>query len=67
MSQPAADAIVSNHGSIFLLLPRSDAARAWVDEHIPDDALWFGNSLAIEARYVAPIVEGMREDGLRVL
>ncbi|HEY5657142.1 MAG TPA: hypothetical protein VIY27_05090 [Myxococcota bacterium] len=60
------DATIANHGSVVLLYPATDAARAWLDEHIPDDAQWFGRSLAIEPRYVAPIVAMMRDEGLTV-
>lgn len=37
---------VQNGGSIFLLIPCSDAARTWVEEHIPADVLvprWAGS------------------------
>jgi hypothetical protein len=60
------DATIFNHGSVVTLLPRSDAAREWLSEHIPEDALWLGPSLAIEPRYVQPIVDGMRDAGLDV-
>jgi hypothetical protein len=53
-------------GSICLLQPLTDAAREWLDEHVDPDAQWLGPSLAIEARYVEPIVEGMRAEGLLV-
>ncbi len=33
---------VSAHGTIFLLDPLTAAARRWADEHLPDDALYFG-------------------------
>jgi hypothetical protein len=34
-----ADFTVINLGSIFLLEPRTDTAVAWVEEHLPEDAL----------------------------
>jgi hypothetical protein len=60
------DATLSNHGSIVLLHPTTDAARAWLEEHVSEDSMWFGNGLVIEPRYLAPLVEGMRDDGLLV-
>ncbi len=33
---------VSAHGTIFLLDPLTAAARRWADEHLRDDALYFG-------------------------
>lgn len=58
------DFVLQNHGSISLLLPVTDEGREWVQEHIPEDALMHGRSIAIEARYVPPIVEGIQGDGL---
>ena len=54
------------HGSVNLMTPISDAARAWMEEHAPEDALWHGVSLAVEPRYAPAIVEGMIADGLAV-
>ena len=55
-----------NHGSIFLLYPVSESAKSWIEENLPSDAQWFGNAVAIEHRYVWPILEGIRNDGLAV-
>ena len=60
------DLIVRNEGSIFLLRPMTDAGREWVAEHIPEDAMRFGQSIIVEHRYIADIVEGARADGLDV-
>lgn len=53
-----------NHGSIVTMEPLSDAARQWIDENIPDDALRFGDSIAIEPRYFGEIAYGAQSDGL---
>ena len=60
------DLELTDHGSIVMLRPISDEAREWTDEHIPDDAMWMGGSVAIEPRYVGDIVEGILNDGLTV-
>ena len=60
------DFFVQNAGSIFLLRPLTDAAREWIDEHIPDDAQTFGDAIAVEHRYIAPIVTAAIADGLVV-
>lgn len=60
------DAIVFNHGSIMLLRPLTPEAEAWCEEHLPEDGPRWGDSWVVEHRYVDSIVEGMREDGLRV-
>ena len=61
-----ADFILSGGGSVYILTPQTDAARAWVDEHIPEDAQWFGRGVAIEHRYVDAIVAGIIADRLEV-
>jgi hypothetical protein len=63
----AADFSVANHGSVLILYALTDAARAWVDEHIPEDAMtWGHNGTVVEPRYIANIVEGIRAAGLEV-
>ncbi len=61
------DISIANHGSIFLLHPLTDAARDWIEEHVSRDGFhpdW--PTLVVEPRYVAGIVHGALEDGLRV-
>ena len=55
-----------NEGSIFLLHPLTNTARAWVSENIPDDAQYFGRAVVVEHRYIAAIVDGAQADGLTV-
>jgi hypothetical protein len=57
---------LDNHGSIYLLTPLTPAADDWVNEHLPDDLTTFGPGIAVEHRYIAPIVEGIIDDGLTV-
>lgn len=58
------DVRVINHGSLMMVYPLSEAAKAWVDEHIPDDAQWMGPGFAVEPRYIGAILDGMQADGL---
>lgn len=60
------DAIVENHGSIFLVRPSSDEAMVWLQTHTSDDAQWFGGALCVEHRYVNDIINGMISDGLSI-
>jgi hypothetical protein len=55
-----------NHGSIFLLYPLSQSAKSWIEENLPSDAQWFCSAVAIECRYIWPILEGIQDDGLAV-
>ena len=61
-----ADFSVQNEGTIFLLIPHTDSANAWIEEHIPEDAQRFGGGIVVEHRYIQDIVEGIQADGLAV-
>ena len=65
-SSPTPDFLVENHGSIFLLQPLTPAAQSWVQEFLPADHTSFGSAAVVEHRYIADIVEGIRNDGLAV-
>ena len=60
------DVQVVCHGSLWLVDPLTEAARAWITEHVPDDAQWWASRLVVEPRYVHDLVVGMRDDGLEV-
>jgi hypothetical protein len=62
-----ADLAVFNHGSLLLLRPLTEAAEAWLEENVHvEDWMRLGPYIAVEHRYVAPIVEGALEAGLVV-
>lgn len=52
--------------SVVLLTPHTRAARRWVRTNLPADALTLGRGIAVEPRYVAPILDGITTDGLTV-
>ncbi len=60
------DFILTDHGTIALLLPVTHAAKSWVNEHLPDDATTFCRSIVIEHRYVGDIVDGITNDNLTI-
>jgi hypothetical protein len=62
------DFSVENHGSIFLLRPLSVSAELWVHENIGKENGFqpYFPTVVIEHRFVADIVEGIRNDGLAV-
>jgi hypothetical protein len=63
----SADFLVVNHGTMTILHALSEDARAWVDEHLPDDVLtWGPTGTVIEPRDVAPILDGIASDGLTI-
>ena len=60
------DFTINNAGSIVLIAPQTEEARAWVDEHIGRDngfQPWYPTVIA-EPRYVADILEGIGAEGL---
>ena len=57
---------VQNEGNIYLLLPVSEQARAWVEEHLPEDRQYFGRAVVVEHRYIGDIVGGIQAEGLVV-
>lgn len=58
------DFIVENHGSIFLLYPRTPAADDWVEENIPDNAQHWCGSIAVEHGCICDILNGINDAGL---
>jgi hypothetical protein len=60
------DFICENHGSIFLLIPRSALAKIWINDNLSADRMTFGDGVVIEPRYIWAILVGLQEDGLTV-
>jgi hypothetical protein len=56
----------ANHGSLFLLFSLTQHAHSWIEEHLPEDAQWFGNAVVIEHRYIWTILDGIQDAGLAV-
>ena len=67
-SQIPPDFLVENQGSIFLLIPQTDSARIWIDDHIGRDNGYqpYYPTVVVEHRYIADIVAGIQDDGLAV-
>ena len=60
------DFSITDHGSVTILYPHTDAARGWIAENIDDASLgWGTGGIVVEPRYVADIVAGMEEAGLQ--
>ena len=64
-SDPQADFRITYHGTITTITPLSDACREWVEDNVEIEP-WqrFGNSIAIEPRYVEQLADAMIEEGL---
>ena len=59
------DARLRNCGSLYLLSPESPGAERWITENL-EESTRLGNAVAIEPRYVWPIVEALEGEGLEV-
>lgn len=66
-----ADLVATYWGSLYLLRAQTPAGVEWIDEHLPPrdslDVTTWGDAIAVEPRYIAPIVDGAEHDGLTVL
>lgn len=65
--QPVFDFLVRDEGTIWLFTPQTAAAFDFLSEHIQEDAQYFGDSLAVEHRYVYDLLIGLREHGLKAV
>lgn len=68
LQQPRPDICLENHGSIFLLRPRSSAGQNWLQENVMgEETQILGNAVVCQLRFVADIVFGARGEGLVIL
>jgi hypothetical protein len=58
------DVLVSNVGTLYAFCPLTLRAKDWIDEHVQDDAPWFGHALVVEHRFAWGLAQGMKDDGL---
>lgn len=66
MEKRMIDFTVSGGGTLYLLRPLTPAAKAWAKEHIAADAQTWAGAIAVEHRYIGPLVAGIATDGLSV-
>jgi hypothetical protein len=61
------DIAVFNAGSVVILSGVTFEGQQWLSEHLPEDSMrWGVNGWMVEPRYVADILDGARNDGLRI-
>lgn len=62
------DVQVEGSGTLFVFIPFTDEAKEWIEEHVSKEGFqpdW--PKLYVEHRYMSDLVEGMREEGLKVM
>lgn len=51
--------------TLYLLIPISEAAKAWVSENVTVEPYsWLGPNIGVEHRFIEDIVSAMESDGL---
>ncbi len=60
------DFIVFGGGTVYMLLPKTAAAKDWVDDNLSSDRQTLGRAIAIEHRFLNPILDGINDAGLTV-
>jgi hypothetical protein len=66
LSKKRADYRVENHGSLYLVQPLNGRAGADLEDHVGEEAQWWGTGLAVEPRYITSLVSRLQESGWRV-
>lgn len=61
-----ADFTTTNNGTFWLLCPVTEEADDWVRDNLPDFAMRYGGAIAVEARYIEDILDGIVVDGLTI-
>ena len=60
------DVRIENHGSVYLVVPLTEAAREWVKEFVSLDEWQDANHIAVEPRFMDSLHRGLMESGLTV-
>jgi len=62
------DFLVENYLSIYLIRPLNEAATLWLEDNIDAAGSFqpYWPTVVVEPRYVADLLEGIRNDGLAV-
>lgn len=55
-----------NHGSICIMVPRTNEAVDWVDANVSEDRINFAGGFVVEPRYAENLINGIENDGLTV-
>ena len=65
--EPTIDVEVSDEGSVWTFVFLTTAAREWCTEHVAAEGWqWLGKALVVDWRFAERLIDGLRDDGLRV-
>ena len=54
---------VSGGGTVYILTPLNSAAKENLESGLSDEAMWFADGVAVEHRFIAGLVQQLREEG----
>lgn len=57
---------VEGGGTVYLVRAMNQAALDNLKEGVSDEAQWMGRAVAVEHRYIVPLVEQLRAEGWEV-
>jgi hypothetical protein len=60
------DFSLADFDTVTLLTPVTEAATAWVADHLPHNLIRWGGGIAIQTRNVELVMRDIKESGLRV-
>lgn len=58
------DILIKDEGTLVLLTPVSSEGEHWLTDNLDPDCQHWGSAFVVEHRYVGPIIEGARAEGL---
>lgn len=60
------DFLIYGDNSLHIVKPQTDAARAWIKEHIAEDSPKFGGGVAVKLAHLVDVSIGILLDGLSI-
>lgn len=66
IQKPTRDFTVDGEGSIYILIPHTAEAKAWVAESLSDERMEWGGGIVVEHRYIVDLVHAIRTCGMKV-
>ena len=58
---------ISDHGTVILIRPVSEAAHQWVEENVVVEPWqWFGGALGVDHRFARDLLDGIAAAGFEI-
>ncbi len=66
VAQVEPDFNLVNNFSFYLLMPRTETAKEWIDANVQLESYQSKKAIYVETRYVYDIVQGIKNAGLTI-